>query len=64
MMIITRLFLRAHVLGSHSFPYQSLLLNTTVLNDILLKVKTNLTCKKGWHKIMILCDPLSPDENN
>ena len=32
-MIITKLFLQARVLESHSFLYQSLLLSTTVLND-------------------------------
>ena len=32
-MIITRLLLWARVLGSNSFPYQSLLLSTTVFND-------------------------------
>ena len=34
MMIIAKLFLQVRVLGSHSFPYQSLQLSTTVLNDI------------------------------
>ena len=34
MVNITRLFFRKHFSGSHSFPCQSLLLSTTVLNDI------------------------------
>ena len=31
-------------MGSHSFPYQSLLLSTTVLNDIVMVCMYNIVC--------------------
>ena len=30
---ITMLFIQVHFYGSHKFPYRSLLLSTTILND-------------------------------
>ena len=45
------LFIQVHFCGSHKYPYQSLLLSTTVLNDIII----NIFYSNYTYVDMVLC---------